>query len=117
MLVYPPWDDVVRLGLLKFLINNVPTVVFTSLFGLIVFFAPALFVGWVLYDAREKSKLYQLFLSIICGFLVPFSFIFIIYGMSLEVIGACLAAGVLGAMTSFVVTLKLIYYPFKENVK
>ena len=113
ILISPPWES----GLLKSLLINISAVFGLSFLALIFFFIPALYVGWLLYDFKDKSKVYQLVLSIGVGFIVPFTFVFVLTGLNADLIGFSLAGGGLGAITSFIVTLKLIYYPLKENRK
>ena len=113
ILISPPWES----GLLKSLLINISAVFGLSFLALIFFFIPALYVGWLLYDFKDKSKVYQLVLSIGVGFIVPFTFVFVLTGLNADLIGFSLAADILGTITSFIVTLKLIYYPLKENRK
>ena len=113
ILISPPRES----GLLKSLFINISAVFGLSFLALIFFFIPALYVGWLLYDFKDKSKVYQLVLSIGVGFIVPFTFVFVLTGLNADLIGFSLAADILGTITSFIVTLKLIYYPLKENRK
>ena len=87
----------------------------SGLFALILFCIPALITGNCMFVYRGLRTIYQLLLSIFIGFICPFILIFLIGQMSKEAIGFCLLFGVLGALTSFLITLKLIYYPFKES--
>lgn len=112
-------DDI---GLISVLVG-VPIVI--GLFSLIIFFIPAMIVGFILYQFNGSSNFIKLVISVFIGFIIPFTlFLPMKNGCSqgFKEMGGLLNCyyisrnmGVLGSITSFLVTLKLIFHPFKEK--
>lgn len=86
-------------------------------FALILFSIPALITGMCMFNLRCHSKMYQIICSLLIGFIFPFIFTFLIGGFDKDMMGFCFMFGILGAITSFIITLKLIYFPLNENLK
>ncbi|MEB3754002.1 hypothetical protein [Acinetobacter sp. MD2(2019)] len=93
-----------------------------GLIALIIFSIPATIVGSILYKLRHFNKLKMIVSSVCIGFSIPFFLLYIPmtndcssemknFGGLLNCYYAARNMGVLGGITSFIVTLKLIYYP------
>lgn len=111
-----------EIGLISMLVGT-PIVI--GLFSLIIFFIPAMIVGFILYPFNGSNHFIRLVVSIVIGFIIPFTlFLPIKDGCSqgFKEMGGLLNCyyisrnmGLLGSITSFIVTLKLIFHPFKEK--
>ena len=91
-----------------------------GLFALVLFCIPALITGKCMFEFRSVRTIYLLFFALFIGFICSFIngaviCIFLFGPMSLELFSFYLLLGALGAITSFLITLKLIYYPFKDS--
>lgn len=83
--------------------------------------------GVILWKFSNYHNFLRLIFSALMGFIIPYilflsmkvdcSSDFKDFGGLLNCYYAARNMGGLGAITSFIVTLKLIYYPFKETVK
>lgn len=98
-----------------YLLESLAGVLGLGIVALILFFIPALIVGICLYYLSQSKTIYQILCALIMGFITPFLPLFVFSGFDQNITELGILMGVLGVITSGLITLKLIYLPFTDH--
>lgn len=108
-------NDIISEGMMTYLFESLSKILTLGVIALFIFFIPALIVGISLYYLRRRKIIYQLLYVILIGFMTPFFPLMVFSGFDHNVVELCAFIGLLGATTGFMITLKLIFFPFKDS--
>lgn len=111
----PIQKEISSQGAMTYIFDSLMGILTLGFIALCLFFIPALIVGVCLYYLRQYKNFYQLLAVIVIGFMMPFLPLMIFAGFDQSVIGFAAFMGLLGAITGFAITLKLIFFPFKGD--
>lgn len=100
---------------MMYLLESLAGVLGLGFVALILFFIPALIVGICLYYLSQRKKIYQILCALIMGFVTPFLPLFVFSGFDQNIAELGILMGVLGVLTSGLITIKLIYFPFTDG--